>query len=94
MGALQLIGLLLRGRAALVPTDPRECAAQFGEERFSIDVTFQRDSGEFRVITNMGRAVALDVHDDLARCATLEGSHLYATQLGAALGVPRTGKPS
>jgi hypothetical protein len=38
-----------------------------------------------RVVSNVSVAVARDVHSDLTRAATTDGSHAYATALGLAL---------
>ncbi len=88
---MHLLGLLLLGKAAVIETAP----VSAGDERVSCEVVFNRERGEFRVLTNMGRAIAEDVHADLISLTSPRtGTHAYTSVLSFVLLSKRGGKPS
>ena len=88
---MHLLGLLLIGKAAVIETAP----VSAGDERVSCEVVFNRERGEFRVLTNMGRAIAEDVHADLVTLdSPRTGTHAYTSALGFVLLSKRGGEPS
>ena len=82
MSFLRSLTLLLYGRAAIVSTEPVDLVT----ERVEVNATWNRETGEGRVITNMSRRVAVEVHVDLLRVEGAQPSTETVTGLlGAAL---------
>ncbi|KQR37782.1 hypothetical protein [Deinococcus sp. Leaf326] len=85
--------LLMRGQLALVSTAPvTETVFLNEEERIIVDSRWNRETHEGRVITNMSRRVAAEVHSDLGRVPDPSYStEKYAEGLGIVL-YPSGGK--
>lgn len=64
MTALKFLTLLLRGQLTVVSSAPRELV-DVNHERLEINATWNRATGEGRVITNVSRRVATELHADL-----------------------------
>ncbi|MBZ9715335.1 hypothetical protein [Deinococcus multiflagellatus] len=83
---LRFLTLLLTGRLALISTDPRETVLELQDERIHIDTTWNRATGEGRVITNMSRRVATELHTDLGTVpAPAESTRKFTEGLGLAV---------
>ena len=81
------LSLLMRGQLALVSTAPiTETVFLNEEERLIVDLQWNRSTGEGRVITNMSRRVATEVHSDLGRVPDPSYStERYTESLGIAI---------
>ncbi|RJF74984.1 hypothetical protein D3875_03020 [Deinococcus cavernae] len=87
MTALRLLIGLLAGRTivVLMPAQPVEVQS----EHFRIDVVWNRETREARVITNTSRHVAVHLHTDLLTIpAPQETTTEYTHALGQALHQP------
>ncbi|MBZ9715549.1 hypothetical protein [Deinococcus multiflagellatus] len=84
MSALRFLTLLLRGELAVISTAPLDLLDP-DHERLEINATWNRATGEGRVITNMSRRVAAELHTDLCTVAApAPSTRAFTAHLGVA----------
>ncbi|WP_278912980.1 hypothetical protein [Deinococcus wulumuqiensis] len=91
MNALRLLIALVMGRAHVVRDIER--VEQWDTERLSVELVFNRERGDGRVITNTSTRVARVLHSDLVRVPEPQvPTERYAMALGQALHGEQGGK--